>query len=169
MHFAQALLNLTLGQQTCLNVALNVNGAYQKKVNACEVFIKCHNWYMSKVSKGEKEGGGKLLPKIIWLNMYFIILVWVLYQILNSQIGVTIIHYHFFPTFLIGSLTFQLFSSQAVVLYGTDSNCSDSWFRRSSWLSHVSSLDPTWKIEPWTAHSTVYQDAELCGLPCSYM
>ena len=43
MHFAQASLNLTLGHQTCLNVALNINGDYQKKVKESEVFIKCHS------------------------------------------------------------------------------------------------------------------------------
>lgn len=66
MHFARSSWNLTLGQQACLNVALNVSGAYQKEVNESEVFIKCHNWYMSKTSKRERkkkmgEGGPKSL------------------------------------------------------------------------------------------------------------
>lgn len=65
-HFAQASLNLTLGQQTCLNVALNINGAYQKKVNECEVFIKCHNWYMNKISKGGKKVGKDIPKSLGW-------------------------------------------------------------------------------------------------------
>lgn len=55
MHFARSSWNLTLGQQACLNVALTISGAYQKKVNESEVFITRHNWYMSKTSKRKKK------------------------------------------------------------------------------------------------------------------
>lgn len=93
-HSAQASLNLTLGQQMCLNVALYINGAFQKKVNECEVFIKCHNWYMNGISKVKKKGGERC-SKFTWSKIYVIILIQLLYQIMNSQIGVTTIYYHF--------------------------------------------------------------------------
>lgn len=84
--------------------------------------------------KDKNKKGGERCSNIAWLNVYFIILIWLLYQITNSQTRVTLTTNVFFSRFLVCSLTFQLFYFQAVVPYETDSNCSDSWFRRSSWL-----------------------------------
>jgi hypothetical protein len=59
-----------LGQQTCLNVGLNINGAYQSKVNGCKDFIKCHNWDKSRIPNGgmrwgleQRRAGGVDVPK----------------------------------------------------------------------------------------------------------
>lgn len=48
---------------------------------------------ISKVKK--KKKGGERCSKITWSNVYVIILIQLLYQIMNSQIGVTTIYYHF--------------------------------------------------------------------------
>lgn len=64
-HFAQASLNLTLGQQTCLNVDLNISGAYRKRVNEWEVFIKCHPWCKERDLDGKRQRWERC-SQVIW-------------------------------------------------------------------------------------------------------
>lgn len=95
MHFAQSSWNLTLGQQACLNVALNTSGAYQKKVNESEDFYKmsqlAYKQDLKKKKKKEKRWVKGFQNHLVE-HIHVILLIWILNQITNSRMGVTTMH-----------------------------------------------------------------------------
>lgn len=91
-------------------------------------FFQCWYWNKSDICMARR------VQNHLVGHINFTIVIWSQCQITIPKLKLKLFTNIFFSTFLICSLSFQLLYFQAVVLYEIDSNCSDSWFRRSSWL-----------------------------------